>query len=188
MKILTAQTDLTSYTPSTIKLLVCLVVLTSLYYRGFIYTYLSDNMIYAVNNLAPIIQLLGFVCLMNTIVEFVDTYRNRKQLKKNNRVKQKKSKNTSKSRMLSIDDIVSLVVKNDIIEIELLMGENTILIGASSDCNKGDCNFFDKRYYIEKNEYDSIVPFIENLNNFDCNGSFEVLHIDGVSPYSYRIK
>ncbi len=188
MKILGSQTDLTNYTPSIIKLLVCSAILTLLYYRGVIYTYLSDKMLYAVNTLALVIHFSVVICILNTIAEFVYTYRNRKQLKKNNDIKQKKRKGTSKSRMLSIDDIVSLVAKNDIIEIELLIGEKTILVGASSDCNKGDSNFFDKRYYVEKDEYDSIVLFVEALNSLDCNDLFEVLLIDGVSPYSYKIK
>ena len=85
---------------------------------------------------------------------------------------------------ISVDKIVSLAEENDIIEFMIAADEKKIKIGASSDYEYN--KFFDKRYYIGKQEYEHIDEFREKVQELSDNGEIKVVLIDGCSPKYYE--
>ena len=87
---------------------------------------------------------------------------------------------------ISVDKIVSLAEENDIIEFMIIADDKKIKMGASSDCENNSFTFFDKRYYIGKQEYENIDEFRERVQEISDNGTIKVVSIDGVSPKYYK--
>ena len=85
------------------------------------------------------------------------------------------------SRTYSVDHILSLLEKNDIIEISIISNAQIIKLGASSDCCPGNSHFFDKSYYINNNDA-TIEELREIINNYSTNSKVCVISIDGVPP------
>lgn len=86
------------------------------------------------------------------------------------------------SKEYSFDELVNLVEKSDIIEIEIFVNNNLIEIGSSSNSNNYDSKFFDKLYYIDKNEFVDINDFKVSLIPYSKNGKISVTAIDGINP------
>ena len=76
--------------------------------------------------------------------------------------------------------VISLVEKNDIVEIEIKTQGQVIRIGASSDCKQGSSVFFDKRFYIGEEEYETLDLFEKALSHYAANGELRVITIDGI--------
>ena len=54
------------------------------------------------------------------------------------------------------------------------------MIGSSSDCKNSDFNFFDKRYYVEDNEFVEFDLFKTELKKLISNDKVLVFEIDGL--------
>ena len=80
----------------------------------------------------------------------------------------------------TFDEIIQLAEKNDIIEIEIVSGGKLLTIGTSSDTDKPFGNMIDKKYYVEKCEYDKIEDFSEAINPLFKDGVVLVYSIDGI--------
>ena len=102
---------------------------------------------------------------------------------------EKKDKNNHKNtyKQIKIDDIIKLAKENDIIEIKAEVNGRKILLGSASECERNGLNFFDKIYFIEKQEFVDIVLFENKLKNLSPDGFIDVLKIDDVSPDKYHI-
>lgn len=78
-----------------------------------------------------------------------------------NRSKEKSvfAKEREGSRKYSVDAILSLVSSNDSMEIRILSKEKRVEIGSGSKCEACDSKSYDKRYCIEKREFESPDAF-----------------------------
>ncbi|MBE6608151.1 MAG: hypothetical protein E7633_06330 [Ruminococcaceae bacterium] len=95
-------------------------------------------------------------------------------------LEKKKYSKKLKHQPYSIDKIIFMVTQNDIIEIEILLENKIVKIGASSDCNRRTGAFFDKVYYIADTEYRNVEDFCVELEGTSKEGVFLVVSIDGV--------
>ena len=88
--------------------------------------------------------------------------------------------NEWKYKPYSLEEIVSLVEKNDIIEIEIKTETDIVKIGSRSDCKAGSSKFFDKKFYIKDIEYDDLKTFIDEIKIYAKDGYINVIFIDGI--------
>ena len=79
-----------------------------------------------------------------------------------------------------LERVINLVKENDIIEFEIKSTGGIIKVGSSSDCKVGDSVFFDKRFYIEENEYLTSEEFETEILRHTVDGKLYVISIDGV--------
>lgn len=79
-----------------------------------------------------------------------------------------------------IDDIMSLLIANDILEITTILNSQTIKIGVTSDCHPGSSQYFDKNYYIDDVCYAAIDDFREELGDLFKTGIIYIVAIDGI--------
>ena len=81
---------------------------------------------------------------------------------------------------MHIDDVLSQIESNDIIEYQILADDRAILIGASSDNRYGSDKFFDKKYYCDKQEFDTIDELSNALSKYLFDDCLKVMSIDGI--------
>ena len=93
--------------------------------------------------------------------------------------KTKKEKNISVI-PFDLERIVRLSKENDIMEFEIMVNQDIIKVGVSSDCKFSSSVFFDKRYYIEKTEFLTAEEFEKELLQYTANGKINVITIDGI--------
>ncbi len=93
--------------------------------------------------------------LYRSITELMD-----KQFEYND--KKKKTK-PIKSKMYSFENLIKIIEREDIIDIEIMSRVGVVKIGASSDYDQSKDKFFDKLYYINDKEYNTIEEFKDNL-------------------------
>lgn len=89
---------------------------------------------------------------------------------------------------ISINDILKLIENNDIIEFKIKLPSKITNIGCSSDCKKNNNFFFDKKYFIDNEEFDLFNDFVFTLNSICNNDYFDVISIDGVNPKYYNFE
>lgn len=172
-----ANDELTSYKCPVIKVLFYVVWWTMWLCRGYVFNYDSiakEIIDYIVSALMlPVMA----ACPSIALAEMIFVYENKETEKK---LKRKKAYD------MPVDKIVSLSEENDIIEFMIVTDDKRIKIGASSDCENNGFTFFDKRYYIGKQEYENIAEFRERVQEISDNGTIKVVSIDGVSPKYYK--
>ena len=105
-----------------------------------------------------------------------------------NRSKAKSVSNKERegSRKYSVDAILSLVSRNDSMEIQILSKGKRVEIGSSSECEANDSKPYDKRYYIEKREFESLDAFRNAGLPYSDKSQITILSIDGISPKKYH--
>ena len=59
-------------------------------------------------------------------------------------------------------------------------------IGSSSECEAYDSKPYDKRYYIEKREFESLDAFRNAGLPYSDKSQITILSIDGISPKKYH--
>ena len=93
--------------------------------------------------------------------------------------KNKKEKSISVT-PFDLERIVQLSKENDIMEFEIMVNQDVIKVGASSDCKFSSSVFFDKRYYIGKTEFLTAEEFEKELLPYTTDGKINVITIDGI--------
>ena len=84
------------------------------------------------------------------------------------------------SKNYSIDDIMVLINENDIIEFITVLNDRIVSLGASSDLKHGSSIFFDKRYYIDSEQFDNYDIFEKNIYELFKDKNVCVYSIDGI--------
>ncbi len=167
------QKKLKSYKYPILKIIVCVIILLMIFLRYKLF-YLENEIINkVVTSLCFVLTLCGIFCIYISVIEISNLYTERK---KQNR----KVVSNDECRPISFQDIIELLEQNDIIEIEIKVGNEILKIGSSSDCDGPAGEFFDKLYYIEKNDYKDINRFRNELLEFQTNMELMVISIDGV--------
>ena len=159
----------TSYKRPIIKLLLFPIIFLLIFFRPKFGITLIDGAV----TVASIICFYFAVvyCLYIPFAEVLSVMNNRKN---------SRSRGTKTYKSIPVDQITSLVLSNDIIDIEIKTGNNIIHIGSSSDLLPGGSTFFDKRYYIGSSEYLDEVSFERRLKNLTADGKVNVVAIDDV--------
>ncbi len=144
---------------------------------------MSLNQIIVINNKA-VYNLFIFLCMIIItgcahciFISFGELQAAHKNRAKNKTLTERV---IAKSREYSVDEFVSLLERKDVIEIQIIFNRKAIDIGAKSDFNQSNFRFFNKRYYIDKEEFEDIEDFKSALAPYLFNGKILVLSVDGV--------
>lgn len=175
------NTTLKSYAFPVIKILICLTVLFLLINRNHFF-YIIENIEWVDILVGVFCVCLGIVCILciyTSFAEIIVVYdkQSGRDFKKKTLLK--------KAETLTIENILSLVDQNDIIEIWIINGE-IVKIGSSADSKNGSSCFINKCYYIGDKDYSTIDDFKNSLIEYSDNGKIRVATIDGLSPRLYR--
>lgn len=170
MKLFELQTHLTSYTYPIVKIIICVtIIILSITRDHFIH--ISSEWQTPSTILFCAIILVSLLCLEISIGEVFQTFSNRKKV----------NVQAIETKDFSVDEIMDMVSANDIIEIEICNDSNILKIGASSDSKYSSSVFFDKQYYINDLNYDTIELFQTELIALFPKGKIPVFSIDGIS-------
>ena len=124
-----------------------------------------------------IVSGICFFYVLITSVQLLIVKENRGKAKKISEKKYKKSKK------FPIEEIIEMVEKYDIMEYEIAFDGKVIGLGAMADCEPGCDEFFDKCFYVGKEEFTKIEDFIKAVQPYvDENGEVLVLTIDEGAP------
>ena len=168
MKLFEVQTDLTSFTYPVVKLIICLSVIVLSLVRNRIFQFLNSWTNAAVTLLCFVLTMVSVLCLYISVGELIHTCTNRKNI----------NYQSSDVKQLTIEAVTKIVSENDIVEIEVCADNQTIKIGASSDCVYSSSIFEDKLFYISSSEYETIEQFTGALNELFPQGIVAVSKID----------
>ena len=172
MKIFEVQTDLHSYKYPVVKLIICLVIIVVQIWNplGVHYSYLPLCILAAAFRFT--LGMTSIRCMYISIVEMCEIFWNRR----------KNKYGPSESKPFSIDTVLRIVKENDIIELEVYDQKRTITIGTSAMSTYTSKTFWDKRFYIEDQEYEKIEDFSQALLQLFPDGVVPVFTIDGLNP------
>ena len=170
-KIFKVNSEIRSYSYPTIKILLCLVVSLVLMNRNRLFLLEDKRWAIAMTVLALVLGVGCIFCIYISIAEIVELY--------DRRVDNQRIVGAVVIKQYPIENLMKLIEKEDILEMEIKVQEEIVKIGCKSD-NKWSTNeFFDKVYYCDDTEYGTIEAFREALNAYEIDGMLEVISIDG---------
>ena len=124
---------------------------------------------------AGIIVSLSILGIYLDIVRLLTIHEKKK--KNSMAINEKKAEGEAKS----IEEVISLLESNDIIEIHIKSNDESIIVlGASSDCPVDSSTFFDKQFYMDDQEDVPISIIKVKLNEASRDGCVSVVSIDGI--------
>ena len=171
-KLFELQTNLTNYAYPLVKIIVSVLIILFSIFRNNLFVITSKPLNILITVICCVATVSSILCIYIAVPELFYVYKN------------KKAKHTKFRDMSTVpfdfEQIVCLVKDNDIIEFEIMVNEDVIKVGASSDCKVGSSVFFDKRFYVGKDEYLAVEKFKEELLRFTIDGKINVITIDGV--------
>ena len=163
-----------SYTCPVVKTIIFISLIIANVCKGY-FIQIDNKIAYGiVAVLSGIIGIISIYCATISLLEIGAVYENRHEEK----TSPKKAKETGKP--YSVDKIISMAEENDIIEILIVANGKILEIGSSSDNEVGSAKFFDKRYYIDKKEYENIDDFKSALMPYSAGDKISVYAIDGI--------
>lgn len=165
-----------SYVYPITKILICLGLIIVLINRNSI-IHIDNRVIDVIVTFLSTVTVIACIfCIYISFAEFIIIDENRaKERALSDRI-------IASSKKYAIDKIVTMVESNDIIDIQIVWKNKAIGIGASSDCKNYDSNFFDKLYYVDKEEFENIEDFKSALVPYLMDGTISVISIDGIKP------
>ncbi len=170
--------NLKSYKYPIIKIIVSVIIIPVALFRDQIFG-VTDKTVSTVLSFIFIPLCIGALFCIGISGSELIIVSDNLELEKKELDKKKYSKKL-KYQPYSIDKIISMVTQNDIIDIEILLENKVVKIGASSDCERRTGAFFDKVYYIADAEYKQVEDFHMELERTSKEGVFPVISIDGV--------
>lgn len=174
MKLLQPNTTSKSYTLPVIKVCISLSIMAVLFFRDKIFGF-TGFFQYFFTIVSAILSMICILCIYASVAEMYFVYNNRKSDSLLNSMPK-----TLGGKPRSLNEIMSLINQNDIIDIVIISNDRIVRIGSSSDYNNFSGLFFDKRYYIDKTEYIQIRDFESELESFSHNGILWVHSIDSI--------
>ncbi len=179
MKLFASQKALKSYLIPAVKIIICVAIILLSIYRNKLYIFLDIKLEGFFEIFEKIVFLIiGIVSIWTIYMSMIKIYYIHEDRKK---MIEKDNAKFLKGKTYSLNEIVLLLEKNDIIEIKIKAGEKIFEIGSSSDCKAGSNNFFDKRFYMENVEYKNLDTVIDELKGYAENGYITVISIDEVT-------
>ena len=171
-KLFELQTNSTNYTYPLTKIVVSILIILFSIFRKSLFVISSKPLNFFVTLFCFVAGLASILCIYISIPELFYVWKNKKAKKE--RVE------FITTTPFDLEQVVNLVKENDIIEFEIKATGGIIKVGSSSDCKVGNSAFFDKRFYIEKNEYLTAEEFGAGLLQYGTDGKINVIAIDGV--------
>ena len=160
----------TSYKIPIIKVVTSLLIITACMFRGSIF-HVENKLLIFIFSFAAVALVISCVLIVYiSCCEIFATFENTHES-----VIAKGTYN-----LMHIDDVLSQIESNDIIEYQILADDRAILIGASSDNRYGSDKFFDKKYYCDKQEFDTIDELSNALSKYLFDDCLQVMAIDGI--------
>jgi len=89
---------------------------------------------------------------------------------------------TEHSKKYTVDNVITLLTENDVIEIVAILHSQIITMGAASNCHQGSSRFFDKVYYMNDKTFEAIDDFKAEIGNLYTDGTICIVSIDGIAP------
>lgn len=176
MDIFHVNESLKSYTYPIVKLLICIIIIVIFICRGQIIHTDSKTIKAIIGVCCTIAGIICIYCGYISIFEIFQVHENRSAISTISNY----TINDSKPYM--IDEVVTIVETNDIIEIQIIVNNSIVVIGSSSDCKAGSSKFFDKLYFIDKEKFSNIEEFKDYLSQYSINLKLSVILIDGIKP------
>lgn len=176
MKLFEMQTNLSSYAYPIGKIIACLLIMIACMFRARILCFQSRWINGTLTFLAGMLTLACVLCIYISVGELFCAYFNKHN-------QDSVADRPPDSTLMSIDKIIVLVCENDVIELEVWVNGRIINIGASADCKPSGVEFFDKRYFIDKHEYDDVMQFEKELVYSVGENQIHVVSIDGIKQH-----
>lgn len=171
IKIFEVNTELKSYTFPVIKILFCLALLVVLINRNKLFLF-AENHLVVETILSFALSVICIFCIYISIAESIELH---EKLHENQISIQKID-----SKQYSIENIIHMVEKEDILEVEIIVQDEIVKIGCTSDNDWSTNNFFDKVYYCNSDEYETIEVFRKVIHTYTTDGMLNVISIDGI--------
>ncbi len=172
-KIFELETDLTDYTYPLAKIIVSMLLILFSIFRKNLFVVTSKPVNVLITAICLAVTLASILCIYIAVSEMF-------YVRENKKAKHAELGSVSTT-PFDFEQIICLAKDNDIIEFEIMEREDIIKVGTSSDwtVNSG---FFDKRFYIGKNEHLTVEKFKEDLLRYVIDGKINVITIDGMKP------
>lgn len=168
MRLFKCDSNQKSYLYSSIRLVVCVVIILLLI-GSFYVDFINKQVLFRL--LRTIIVGIAILCIYISLAEIIYVRENLKASKFNLQGK--------KTEPFDIEDIISLLKNNNIIEIEAIYNNNLFKFGSSSECKQRDAKFYDKEYFIDNKSFKTIGSFKEELVKYCKDEKIFILTIDG---------
>lgn len=167
---------LKSYAYPIIKILICIALILVMINREHFLHFDNKMINIAETILCTTIVVACIFCIYISGAEMIYVYENRaKETVLSGRA-------IAECKEFTIDEIVSMAEHDDIIDLQIVWKNKAIGIGASANSKNFASALFDKRYYINREEYESIGEFRAALSPYATNGKVSVITIDGAKP------
>ena len=173
-KLFALQTNLTSATYPMVKMIIALLVIVLAFVISMHFTMSVTWVDFAIRLICVVSTLASVLRIYISIGELIVVRENKKD-----------SSKAQLGKTFKMEYVISLIEKNDIVEIEIKMQGQVIRVGASSDCKAGSSVFFDKKYYIGDDEYETLELFEKALPRYATNGELRVISIDGIKAENW---
>ena len=171
MKLFEVQKKLTSYWYPVIKIIIFMAIIGLCIFRRKLFIFPSQWINTVVSFVSFFFVTPCIPALYVSIGEVFHTYANRKC----------NCYDYCDAVKYSVNDVISMAQREDIIEIDLLTAEGLLKVGASSDNQYSSSIFVDKQYYIGEHTYKDISEFASALLLVSSNNMLYITSIDGIS-------
>lgn len=176
MKLFSCDENITTYKIPVIKIVLCSLLIVLLISRNY-FIHINNTLWKTIIDIVCFqAGILSILCIYLSVGEMLLL----NERKKEDKINIENAKMHSK--IYSVDCILSLLEENDIIELSILSNDQTVKLGASSDCRPGNTLFFDKNYYIGNKNNISIEELRETILHYSTDSKVCVIAIDGVPP------
>lgn len=169
-KLFSFQDGLTSFTYPVVKIVISLALLISAMLCARVADISNPLANLAFKVLYCVVAMACILCLIVSIHEFFSVISNRKTA----------HASPQDGKALTIQAVIDLTSRYDIIDIEACRGNETIRLGSSAESDDRDAPLKNKLFYISDTEYETAEQFEEALSTLFPNGSIRVRKIDDV--------
>ncbi len=169
-KIFEVNTEIKNYTYPVVKIVLCLVVLLILLNRRKIFSLEETVVTHLITVFAFVISVVCIFCIYISVAEIVELY--------DRRAENQININTVATKQYPVETILNLIEKEDVLDVAIKVQKDIIKIGCTSDNNWSTNVFFDKIYYCNETQYESIEAFRDAINTYASNGMFDVISLE----------
>lgn len=168
---------ITSYASPTIKVFACVAIIAFIGSRGYVFRIENEAVNVVISVISVVLLVLCVLKIYISCAEIILLAERRKNAKD-----RQKTYLPEDCVPYSVSEITELLKNNDIIDIAILNDGSCVQIGTSSNQKNGVSELFDKRYYIDTSEYDSISHLVSFLEKSQRDQCIFVISIDGLKP------
>ncbi len=162
-----------SYVWPIARMLICAAISVLVINRGNI---INRDMNALFDLACSIVGILCLFCIVISICELTVVHENRSKQTISDR-------QYKKSKKFPIEEIIEMADKYDIMEYEIAFEGKVIGLGSMSDSEPGRSDFFDKCFYVGKEEFTKIEDFIKAVQPYvDENGEVLVITVNEGPP------